>query len=63
MALSLPKIAGEINGESTLMIARGEKEVQQAEQLAQGDQVTLALKKENGFWFLVEVMEDNQQAG
>ncbi|WP_171046230.1 RecT family recombinase [Lentibacillus cibarius] len=57
------KIAGEINGESTLMIARGEKEVQQAEQLEQGDQVTLALKKENGFWFLVEVMEDNQQAG
>ncbi|WP_171046237.1 RecT family recombinase [Lentibacillus cibarius] len=57
------KIAGEINGESTLMIARGEKEVQQAEQLEQGDQVTLALKKENGFWFLVEVMDNNQQAG
>ncbi|WP_176447348.1 RecT family recombinase [Lentibacillus sp. CBA3610] len=55
------KISGEIDGNTQLILARGDQAVKQAEGLEQGANVTLSLKKENGFLFLVEVIESSRQ--
>ncbi|ALX47724.1 RecT family recombinase [Lentibacillus amyloliquefaciens] len=55
------KITGVIDGQTQLMLARGEQAVQKADGLEQGDNVTLSLKKENGFLFLVDLVEETQQ--
>ncbi|WP_067729854.1 RecT family recombinase [Oceanobacillus damuensis] len=57
------KIAGTIKGEPVLIIARGEEAMKKAEGFSQGANVTLALNKENGFLFLVDVVKTNKQAG
>lgn len=55
------KITGVMDGQTQLILARGEQAVQKADGLEQGDSVTLSLKKENGFLFLVDVVETTQQ--
>ncbi|OZU89046.1 hypothetical protein CIL03_08495 [Virgibacillus indicus] len=57
------KIAGTIEGNSVLIIARGDDAVQKAKGLKQASTVSLALNKENGFLFLVDIIEPSQQAG
>ncbi|GAB3051549.1 RecT family recombinase [Virgibacillus ainsalahensis] len=57
------KITGVIDEKTQLILARGDKAVQKAERLKQGDHVNLTLKKENGFLFLVDVVETIQQVG
>ncbi|MFC2947621.1 RecT family recombinase [Virgibacillus sediminis] len=57
------KIAGVIDGKNQLILARGNEAVQKAERLEQGADASLILKKENGFLFLVDVVQPAEKAG
>ena len=57
------KIAGTIAESPVLIIARGDKAVQKAGDFQKGSTVSLVLNKENGFLFLVDVVESSQKVG